>query len=172
MPSSCTSPKCTHRRGLQVLAGALKDNGRARIVGERTFGKGLIQTIVELTDGSGVAVTVARYQTPAGTDINKVGQHAASAACLYSSSFILRPVTYSKDDQRVHLLILQGRVALMLRYAWLSWPCRCDARVAQERPGISRPYKRLYSSACAGRCAVDALLSLVSCRWGLCRMWS
>ncbi|KAK9905938.1 hypothetical protein WJX75_009244 [Coccomyxa subellipsoidea] len=57
----------------EVLAGALKDNGRARIVGERTFGKGLIQTIVELSDGSGVAVTVARYQTPAGTDINKVG---------------------------------------------------------------------------------------------------
>jgi hypothetical protein len=55
-----------------VLAGALKDAGRARIVGERTFGKGLIQTIVELSDGSGVAVTVARYQTPAGTDINKV----------------------------------------------------------------------------------------------------
>jgi carboxyl-terminal processing protease len=50
---------------MQVLAGALKDNGRARIVGERTFGKGLIQTIVELSDGSGVAVTVARYQTPA-----------------------------------------------------------------------------------------------------------
>lgn len=59
-------------RLLQVLAGALKDNGRAHIVGERTFGKGLIQTIVELTDGSGVAVTVARYQTPAGIDINKV----------------------------------------------------------------------------------------------------
>ena len=57
---------------MQVLAGALKDNHRARIVGERTFGKGLIQTIVELSDGSGVAVTVARYQTPAGTDINKV----------------------------------------------------------------------------------------------------
>lgn len=57
----------------EVLAGALKDNNRARIVGERTFGKGLIQTIVELSDGSGVAVTVARYQTPAGTDINKVG---------------------------------------------------------------------------------------------------
>ena len=74
------TPECTHCDGLQVLAGALKDNGRARIVGERTFGKGLIQTIVELTDGSGVAVTVARYQTPAGTDINKVGQHAASAA--------------------------------------------------------------------------------------------
>ena len=56
----------------QVLAGALRDNGRATVAGERTFGKGLIQTVVELSDGSGVAVTVARYQTPAGTDINKV----------------------------------------------------------------------------------------------------
>lgn len=57
----------------QVLAGALRDNGRGKIVGEPTFGKGLIQTIVELSDGSGVAVTVARYQTPDGTDINKKG---------------------------------------------------------------------------------------------------
>ena len=58
---------------MQVLAGALKDNRRAKIIGENTFGKGLIQTIVELSDGSGVAVTVAKYQTPAGVDINKVG---------------------------------------------------------------------------------------------------
>jgi carboxyl-terminal processing protease len=57
----------------EVLAGALKDNGRATIAGENTFGKGLIQTLVELSDGSAVAVTVAKYQTPAGVDINKVG---------------------------------------------------------------------------------------------------
>jgi carboxyl-terminal processing protease len=58
----------------EVLAGALKDSGRAsRVVGERTYGKGLIQTVVDLSDGSGVAVTVARYQTPSGTDINKIG---------------------------------------------------------------------------------------------------
>jgi C-terminal processing protease CtpA/Prc len=44
----------------QVLAGALKDNKRALIAGERTFGKGLIQTVVELSDGSAVAVTVSR----------------------------------------------------------------------------------------------------------------
>lgn len=55
------------------MAGALKDNLRGIVVGETTFGKGLIQTIVELSDGSGVAVTVARYQTPEGTDINKKG---------------------------------------------------------------------------------------------------
>ncbi len=46
---------------MQVLAGALKDNKRALIAGERTFGKGLIQTVVELSDGSAVAVTVSRY---------------------------------------------------------------------------------------------------------------
>eukprot|EP00775_Hariotina_reticulata_P007473 gene7473-7682_t len=57
----------------EVLAGALKDSRRAVIAGDRTFGKGLIQTVVDLSDGSGVAVTVARYQTPAGVDINKVG---------------------------------------------------------------------------------------------------
>lgn len=57
----------------EVLAGALKDNKRATIAGESTFGKGLIQTVVDLSDGSGVAVTVAKYQTPAGIDINKVG---------------------------------------------------------------------------------------------------
>ena len=44
----------------QVLAGALKDNRRALVAGERTFGKGLIQTVVELSDGSAVAVTVSR----------------------------------------------------------------------------------------------------------------
>lgn len=58
---------------LQVLAGAIQDNKRGTIVGEKTYGKGLIQTIVELSDGSGVAITVAKYQTPLGIDINKIG---------------------------------------------------------------------------------------------------
>ncbi|GIL83722.1 hypothetical protein Vretimale_10517 [Volvox reticuliferus] len=57
----------------EVLAGALKDNGRGVVVGESTFGKGLIQTVVDLSDGSGLAITVAKYQTPAGVDINRVG---------------------------------------------------------------------------------------------------
>ena len=57
----------------QVLAGALKDSRRGSIVGENTFGKGLIQTLVPLSDGSAVVVTVSRYQTPSGADINKVG---------------------------------------------------------------------------------------------------
>ncbi|MGF1538654.1 MAG: S41 family peptidase [Elainellaceae cyanobacterium] len=57
----------------EILSGALQDNGRAQIVGERTFGKGLIQSLFRLSDGSGLAVTVARYETPNHTDINKQG---------------------------------------------------------------------------------------------------
>ncbi|XP_078427738.1 peptidase S41 family protein isoform X2 [Wolffia australiana] len=57
----------------EILAGALKDNKRAVIFGEPTFGKGKIQSVFELSDGSGLAVTVARYQTPSHTDIDKVG---------------------------------------------------------------------------------------------------
>lgn len=57
----------------EILAGALQDNGRAQLVGETTFGKGLIQSLFELSDGSGLAVTIAKYETPAHHDINKLG---------------------------------------------------------------------------------------------------
>jgi carboxyl-terminal processing protease len=57
----------------EILAGALQDNRRATLVGTKTFGKGLVQSVRELQDGSGVAVTVAKYFTPSGKDINKEG---------------------------------------------------------------------------------------------------
>ncbi|HZG40616.1 MAG TPA: S41 family peptidase [Nodosilinea sp.] len=57
----------------EILSGALKDNDRALLVGTRTFGKGLVQSVRSLGDGSGVAITVAKYLTPNGTDINKHG---------------------------------------------------------------------------------------------------
>jgi carboxyl-terminal processing protease len=57
----------------EILAGALQDNGRSRLVGGRTFGKGLIQTLIPLSDSSGLAVTVARYLTPSGRDIQNEG---------------------------------------------------------------------------------------------------
>lgn len=57
----------------EILAGALKDNGRATVVGTRTFGKGTVQSVHTLSDGSGVAVTISRYYPPSGVDINKKG---------------------------------------------------------------------------------------------------
>lgn len=57
----------------EILAGALKDTNRATLVGTRTFGKGLVQTVHHLYDGSGVAITTNKYLTTNGTDINKKG---------------------------------------------------------------------------------------------------
>jgi carboxyl-terminal processing protease len=57
----------------EITSGALRDNGRAVLVGQTTFGKGLVQNINKLEDGSGVNITIARYLTPNDTDINKKG---------------------------------------------------------------------------------------------------
>ena len=57
----------------EILSGALQDNKRAVLVGSKTFGKGLVQSVRPLEDGSGVAVTIAKYLTPNGADINKAG---------------------------------------------------------------------------------------------------
>ncbi|MDD3267960.1 MAG: S41 family peptidase [Syntrophomonadaceae bacterium] len=57
----------------EILAGALKDNKRALLVGEKTYGKGLVQTVFALSDGSALKLTTQKYFTPDGTDINEVG---------------------------------------------------------------------------------------------------
>ena len=57
----------------EMLAGTLKDYGRAKIVGTKTYGKGVMQSILELDDGSALKITVAEYFTASEATINKVG---------------------------------------------------------------------------------------------------
>jgi carboxyl-terminal processing protease len=57
----------------EILSGALQDNNRAVLVGQKTFGKGLVQSVRGLSDGSGMTVTIAKYLTPSGRDIHKYG---------------------------------------------------------------------------------------------------
>lgn len=57
----------------EILAGALQENNRAQLVGTKTYGKGLIQSLYELDDGSGLAVTIAKYETPLHHNIHKRG---------------------------------------------------------------------------------------------------
>ena len=57
----------------EILSGALKDYHKATLIGNQTFGKGLVQKVIPLPNHSGLNVTVARYLTPNGTDINKKG---------------------------------------------------------------------------------------------------
>lgn len=73
----------------EILAGALRDNCRAVLVGGRTYGKGLIQSVYELSDGSGLVLTVGKYLTPAGTDIDREG---------ISPDFNTMPSAQAADD--------------------------------------------------------------------------
>lgn len=57
----------------EILSGALQDDKRATLIGTQTFGKGLVQSVRGLEDGSGLAVTIAMYLTPSGRNINKLG---------------------------------------------------------------------------------------------------
>ena len=57
----------------EILSGAIQDNKRGVLVGTKTFGKGLVQSVRSLSDGSGLTVTIAKYLTPNGTDIHENG---------------------------------------------------------------------------------------------------
>ncbi len=57
----------------EILAGALKDLGKAKICGTKTYGKGVIQQVLTLPDGSGLKITSEKYLTPNKTEINKIG---------------------------------------------------------------------------------------------------
>ena len=57
----------------EIVAGALQDHHRARIVGETTYGKGSVQTVMPLGEGTAIKLTTSRYLTPAGRSINGSG---------------------------------------------------------------------------------------------------
>jgi carboxyl-terminal processing protease len=57
----------------EIVAGALQDHGRATIVGTETFGKGLVQTVMPLSEGRAIKLTTSRYYTPSGDSIHETG---------------------------------------------------------------------------------------------------
>lgn len=57
----------------EILAGAFKDRGRAKVVGTKSFGKGIVQKVFPLENGAGAKITISEYKTPSGNKINKIG---------------------------------------------------------------------------------------------------
>lgn len=57
----------------EIFTGALKDSGKAKIVGTQTFGKGIVQSVIPLSDGTAIKLTIAKYFTPNGNDIHEIG---------------------------------------------------------------------------------------------------
>jgi carboxyl-terminal processing protease len=80
----------------EVLSGALHDNGRAKLLGTKTFGKGLVQSLFDLEDGSGLAVTIAHYETPNHTNIHKSG--IKPDVEVLPSNILTRNQLGTKDD--------------------------------------------------------------------------
>ncbi len=83
----------------EILAGALKDLGKAKTVGTKTYGKGVIQQILKLNDGSGLKITIEEYQTPNKNKINKVGIEPDETVELPSSVSSSLNVNESDDTQ-------------------------------------------------------------------------
>ena len=87
----------------EVLAGALGDNGRARIVGSRTFGKGSVQTVLPLDNGDSVKLTTARYYTPDGRSIQALGIVPDVVLQAEDGGDDGRPAGYTEADLPGHL---------------------------------------------------------------------
>lgn len=83
----------------EIFAGAVKDYGIGTIVGITTYGKGVVQTIQPLTDGSAVKITIAKYFTPKGNDINKKGITPDVEAELSGDITDWTELTHKEDTQ-------------------------------------------------------------------------
>ena len=83
----------------EIVSGAIRDNQRGKLVGKKTFGKGLVQSMRALVDGSGLTVTVAKYLTPNGTDINKFGITPDLEINMNSNRLLQKEIGTKKDKQ-------------------------------------------------------------------------
>jgi len=128
----------------EVLAGALHDNKRARVVGSRTFGKGSVQTLLPLDNGDSVKLTTARYYTPSGKSIQArgiepdvvlqpEGKEAAAAHADYAEALL--PGHLQGDEEVAGSNagdVLEGDAPISAALAELKKPA-----VAAAKPGAS-----------------------------------
>ncbi len=84
----------------EILSGALQDHDRAVIVGEPSYGKGLVQSVMPLSDGAGLAITTAFYYTPSGRSIQRPLRNSALSETFSGNSGAERP-TYKTDNGRI-----------------------------------------------------------------------
>ncbi len=83
----------------EILSGALQDHDRAIIVGEPSYGKGLVQSVVPLSDGAGLAITTAFYYTPSGRSIQRPLRNSALSETFSNNPAVDRP-SYKTDKGR------------------------------------------------------------------------
>jgi len=80
----------------EIVAGAIQDSGRGKLLGERTFGKGVVQQVFNLYDGSGIAITTSEYYTPSERSINHIG---------IEPDILVEPAEDSEQDMQLNKAI-------------------------------------------------------------------
>lgn len=85
----------------EILSGALQDHDRAVIVGEPSYGKGLVQSVIGLSDGTGLAITTAFYYTPSGRSIQRPLKNSALSETFNDIPLEQRPVFKTDDGRKV-----------------------------------------------------------------------
>ena len=83
----------------EIFAGAVKDYGLGTIVGTTTYGKGVVQSIRQLSDGSAVKLTIANYYTPKGNSINETGIQPDVEVELSPELLNQEEITHEEDNQ-------------------------------------------------------------------------
>jgi carboxyl-terminal processing protease len=128
----------------EILSGALQDNHRAVVVGEKTFGKGLVQSVRGLSDGSGMTVTIAKYLTPNGRDIHKHGidpDVRAKLSAQEAQKLRLEDLGTAKDSQyraAESTLLKQVKASNGVTKAKLYNPASANVPAALSGAGSSR----------------------------------
>jgi len=85
----------------EIVSGALKDNGRAKLLGEKTFGKGSVQKFFNLDEDTGITLTIAKYYTPSGVSIHGIG---------IQPDYTVTMATISREEQKQINILLKEKI--------------------------------------------------------------
>ena len=93
----------------EIFAGAIQDHDRGIIVGRTSFGKGLVQKIIDLKDGTGISLTIARYKTPSGRTIQRPYQMGGRSEYMGDSTRFMHPDSVAHDPELMFTTLKLGR---------------------------------------------------------------
>ncbi len=121
----------------EIVSGAIKDDGVGTLVGTTTFGKGRVQTILPLQDGSAVAITTAKYLTPKGTDIHKKGIEPDIEVEAADNLDLTDPATDNQLTAAVEVLkVKMGLLpkSVLNKYEKPTEAAKADGKVSKSTP--------------------------------------